>query len=176
MTVNVTPELRLIQCVPVTQCTSVVTLIPVFGKITLGTILTAWLLFIVAFFLPATNVMQVAGTSPGTPLTGWQAFRASLECLAASPLVWFAEPRSLLLLAFPIGNQLMLIAPWLVFANRGQLELLTLAFAFFAILPWFLSKGLTGDLYSGFLIWNAAFVLMSAGCILKLVQQTISER
>lgn len=81
-----------------------------------ASVLTAWLLFVISFFLPATNVVEVGGTVPGTPLTGWQAFTSSVGVLAGQPLIIIAEPRTLLFLTFPFINLTMLFAPVAVLA------------------------------------------------------------
>ena len=77
----------------------------------------AWLMFIGSLFLSANNRLEMPGASPGTPLTGWQAFAASLV-VAAHPLVILAEPRTLLFLflTFPFINLAMLLAPLVVFS------------------------------------------------------------
>jgi hypothetical protein len=71
----------------------------------------AWLMFIVAFFLPATNRLEMGDTPPHTALTGWQTFTSSLFVLGAQPLIVLVEPSTLLFLTFPFINLAMLLAP-----------------------------------------------------------------
>jgi len=68
-------------------------------------------MFIVSFFLPATNRLELADTPAGTPLNGWQAFTTSLFVLGAQPFIVFAEPSTLHFLRFPFINVAMLLAP-----------------------------------------------------------------
>lgn len=124
----------------------------------------AWLLFVLSFILPATNVLQVGGTPPGTPLTGWQAFTASISSGAFFPLMWIAEPRVLLFLIFPIANSLMLLVPIFLPVLRENSAFLAVPLLLCAVIPWFLPKTLVGDLFIGFYLWNVSFIAMSLGC------------
>lgn len=74
-------------------------------------VLAAWLMFIVSFFLPTTDVLSIGGTEPDTPLTGWQAFTLSLEMLGYPPAIFtiIDQPRILLFLLFPFVNLAMLL-------------------------------------------------------------------
>jgi len=129
-------------------------------------IAASWLMFVVSFFLPATNVLVTAGTPPGTPLTGWQTFTASLSCGAMNPWMWIAEPRVVLFLIFPFANGLMLFSPLLAFMLREKAAALALFFVPCAIVPWCMPQTLLGDLFVGFYCWNGSFFVMSIGCIL----------
>jgi len=124
----------------------------------------AWLMFVVSFFLPATNVLEMGGTPPGTTLTGWQAFTSSILVLAAQPLVVIAEPRVLLFLAFPFINLAMLFAPPIVMKWEDS-WLLSGPLLLCGVMPWMLPKSVTGDLFVGFYLWDFAFFLMAIGCI-----------
>ena len=135
-------------------------------RFALATTAVAWLLLVVSFTLPATNVLEVAGTSSGTPLTGLQAFYGSLRTCAFSPLIWIAEPRVLLFLIFPIGNSLMLLAPMLLPMLREKSAILAPPLVLCALIPWFLPKSLLGELFFGFYLWNMSFIAMSIACIL----------
>lgn len=130
----------------------------------------AWLVFIVSFFLPATNVAEMGGTSPGTPLIGWEAFTSSLKVLAAQPLVIIAEPRMLLFLAFPFINFAMLVAPFVVLAWDDS-WLLSGLFLLMGLFPWVFPKSVTGDLFVGFYLWDLSFFAMSIGCVLVSLNQ-----
>jgi hypothetical protein len=130
----------------------------------------AWLMFIVSFFLPATNVVETGGTAPGTPLTGWQAFSSSLEVLAVQPLIIIAEPRTLLFLTFPFINLAMLLAPVVVLAWDDS-WLLSGLFFLFGLLPWLFPKAVTGDLFVGFYLWDLSFFMMIFGCVLASINQ-----
>jgi hypothetical protein len=128
----------------------------------------AWLIFVASFFLPATNRLQVAGAPPGTPLTGWQALTVSIETAMS---VWglvavVADPTALVFLVFPIANAAMLLAPLLIAAWDEHSAALAGLFVPCAIIPWFLPKTLSGDLFIGFYCWDASFLLMSLGCAL----------
>jgi hypothetical protein len=128
-------------------------------------VLTAWLTFIMSFFLPATNVVEMPDTAPGTPLTGWQAFTGSLEILAAQPLIIIAEPRTLLFLAFPFVNLAMLLAP-IVVLTWDRSWLLGWFFLLCGLFPWVFPKSITGDLFVGFYLWDLSFFAMMLGCVL----------
>ena len=127
-------------------------------------IAAAWLLFVISFLLPATNIAQRAGTDPGTPLTGWQTFCSSVFS-AANPLIWIAEPGVMLFLIFPFANALMFHAPLLVLILRERSALIALLLVPCAVVPWFLPKVLLGDLFVGFYCWNVSYFAMSACCI-----------
>ncbi|HEX6960423.1 MAG TPA: hypothetical protein VF175_01040 [Lacipirellula sp.] len=126
-------------------------------------IAVAWLMFFTSFFLPATNVLEAAGTAPGTPLTGWQAFSATV--LALHPLAVLAEPKILLFLAAPVINLAMIIVPLAsLVAARAGLRAGPLLVPL-AIVPFGFPDKALGDLYSGFYTWVASIALMAAGCI-----------
>jgi len=131
-----------------------------------GILILSWLALLASFYLPATNVLGVAGNEPGTPLTGWQAFESSILAGAFNPWVWIADLRVLWFLVFPFTNALMLAAPvfgWL--REHAFVPAIILAGA--AIVPWQLPHGLTGDLFVGFYVWNGSYVLaFLGGCIL----------
>ena len=132
--------------------------------------ITAWLMFVISFFLPATNVVEMGGTAPGTPLTGWQTFTSSLGVLAAQPLIIIAEPRTLLFLTFPFINLAMLFAPIVVLAWDDSWFLSGL-FLLFGLLPWLLPKDVTDNLFVGFYLWDLSFFAMVAGCILVSISR-----
>lgn len=133
-------------------------------------VFTAWLTFVVAFFLPATNVVEMSGTKPGTPLTGWQAFTSSLEVLAVQPLIVIAEPRTLVFLAFPFVNLAMLLAP-VVALGWDDSWLVSWLFVLCGVLPWVFPKDVTGELFVGFYLWDASFFAMAIGCILVRMER-----
>ena len=127
----------------------------------------AWALFLLSFFLPATNSLEVGGTPPGTPLTGWQAFTASLSAGASNHWVFFFDPRVFLVLIYPFANGLMLLTPMLLCVLREKSAALAI-FLIPSLLPiWFLPYSLRGDLFIGFYVWQFSFVLMAIGCILS---------
>jgi hypothetical protein len=126
----------------------------------------AWALFIASFFLPATGSYERAGTPPGTPLNGWQAFVMSIEALAIKPYVFLIEPRALLFIAFLIINPLMFLAPVLIFGLQDEAWLLGTLYMAFGIVAWMLPPPLVGDVLFGFYLWNASFFGMGFGCIL----------
>lgn len=129
-----------------------------------ATIAAAYLLFVTSMFLPATNILQRAGTPPGTPLSGWQAL-SSIQVLGAQPLVFVAEPRALLLVTFPALNLLMLLSPLFVAIQRGWSFWLAFFLVPGGLLLLALPESLTGDLYVGIYAWIGSLFLMSAGCI-----------
>jgi hypothetical protein len=133
-------------------------------------VVVAWLAFVVSFALPATNVVGIAGTPPGTPATGWQAFIASLEALVCEPLLVIVEPRTLLFLAFPFINFAMLVAPWFVLSSDDGAAF-GWAFLPVGFLPWVLPKSLTGELFIGFHVWDLSFFAMFAGSILMSIRR-----
>jgi hypothetical protein len=129
-------------------------------------VLVAWLMFIVSFFLPASNVLAKAGGMPGAPLTGWQTFVAS-QMMLAYPLTFLLihdQPRILLFLLFPFINLVMLLAPVVVLAWKDS-WLISWIFLLFGLFPWIFPKDMTGDLFIGFYLWDLSFLLMMAGCI-----------
>lgn len=128
-------------------------------------ITVAWLLFMLSFLLPATDVIERGGTAPGTPLTGWQAFIASIRIGLFNPLVWVAEPRFLLFLVFPFANGLMLLVPLLCLVLRDKAAFLALPLLPCGVIPWILPKSLVGNLFIGFYLWNLSFLAMCVGCV-----------
>jgi len=132
-------------------------------------VISAWLMFVVSFFLPATNVLEMGGTTPGTPLTGWQTFASSIEVLAVQPLIIIAEPRTLLFLTFPFINLAMLVAPLIILAWEDA-WVLSGALVLCGLFPWIFPKDMTGQLFVGFYLWDASFFVMAAGSILASVR------
>ena len=141
----------------------------------MAVILVAWLMFIVSFFLPATNVVALAGTKPRTPLTGWQSLATALEVVVVQPLIVLIEPSTVLFLAFPFINLAMLVAPLVALSREGS-ALLSLLLILSGALPWVLPKEITGDLFVGFYLWDASFLLMSAGCVLANIRRSQASR
>jgi hypothetical protein len=127
--------------------------------------LAAWLMFFTSFFLPATNVVERGGTPPGTPLPGWDAFFSSLTVLAAQPFIVIAEPRALLLLAFPFINAAMIVIPLVALREPELAPWYGSVLVPLGLIPWLLPKTLTGDLFIGFYLWNVSFFAMAAGCV-----------
>src|SRR5687767_6969955 len=75
-------------------------------------IVAAWLLLLWSLRLPALSSIEVPGTPPGTPATGWQAFKA-LE-LGFYPVAWFAQPSLLILFSVIfVANVVAFSAPLL---------------------------------------------------------------
>lgn len=135
------------------------------GRFTGACILAAgWLLFVVSFFLPATDVLQRAGTPAGAPLVGWQAARAAWVALAAQPLVFLVEPRALLFLLAPLANLIALLSPLLAIGAPQRAGGLAIVFLLAALAALSLPKTLTGNLFIGFYVWVGSFALLSAGC------------
>lgn len=128
-------------------------------------IMAAWFAFVASFFLPATNVVERAGTAPGTPISGWCAFQTPIEVIFSHPLIILAEPKMLLFLAVPLINLMILAAPLMALLMREYAHLLGLFFIPAALFPFFLPKTVTGDLYIGFYLWILSFVVMTIGCI-----------
>lgn len=131
-----------------------------------GLILSAWSMFLVSFFLPATNTLVSANAESGSPLTGWEAFYTSFLVLISTPFIVLIEPRTLLFLMFPIVNFVMALAPWIA-ASEDRAVLLGLFLVPCGFLPWLLPRGITGDILIGFYLWNASYFLMAVGCILR---------
>jgi hypothetical protein len=128
-------------------------------------VLSAWLIFIVSFFLPTTNALEMPDTKPGTPLTGWQAFILSQKILAIQPLTILAEPRTVLFLTFPFINLAMLFAP-LAILMWEDAWILSGVFVPCGLFPWIFPKDVTGELFAGFYLWDASFFVMALGSLL----------
>lgn len=118
-----------------------------------------------SFFLPATNAFEMPTTPPGTPLTGWQTCTSWLTFLAVEPLIIIAQPRSIVVLSFPVIDVAMLAAPFVVLA-WDRAWLLSGCFFLFGFLPWLLPTGFLGDMFIGFYLWDVSFFVMGAGCVL----------
>jgi hypothetical protein len=124
----------------------------------------AWFAFLASFFLPATDVVEVGGVAPGTPLSGWQAFTASLLTFATMfPRMMLAEPRCLLFLAFPLMNLLAFAAPLFAMFAPEEAEYLGAVLIPLAAIPLLLPRVLTGNLFIGFYLWIGSFIGMSLG-------------
>lgn len=131
-------------------------------------IIVGWLMFLTSFFLPSTNVLEMSGTAPGSPLTGWQAFGSSLSAGAFNPWAWLGDVRVVGFLIFPVTNAIMLAAPTYCFLKTYSLPAgLILIPA--AIAPWLMPHELRGDLYVGFYLWNSSYFLIALGCLLIAV-------
>jgi len=130
----------------------------------------AWLMFIASFFLPATDVVEMSGTAPGTPLTGWQAFTTSLEIFGhpVTLLLIPKEPSLLLLLAFPLINLVMLFSPLPALAWE-EAWMLSGVFLLFGFVPRLLPRELIGNLFVGFYLWDLSIFMMGVGCILASI-------
>jgi hypothetical protein len=127
--------------------------------------IASWLLFVFSFFLPATNVLVSAGAPPGTPLTGWEAFSASIWDGALNPWVWLADLRVLLFLVYPFANSLMLFAPFYIGLLRQNAFVVAVILLPCAILPWRLPKPLTGEVFIGFYCWNGSYIAMCVAAV-----------
>jgi hypothetical protein len=125
-----------------------------------------WVLFIVSFCLPATNVVEAAGTPPQTPIAGWDAAILSLRVISAQPIVILAEPRSLLFIVFAVVNTVMLLSPPFVLFAPKRAFWLAAVFIAAGLVALSLPKDLVGDLFIGFYAWVASFFILSAGCLL----------
>jgi hypothetical protein len=133
-------------------------------------VITAWLMLVVSFFLPATDIVEMCKTPPGTPSTGWQAFTTSLAVFG-HPLTYLLilkMPRMLLLLAFPFIKLTMLLAP-LVALAWDEAWIPSGWFMLCGFVPWLLPKAIAGNLFAGFYFWDVSFFVMSAGCILASI-------
>ena len=118
-------------------------------------VITAWLMFVVSFFLPWTNGW-----------TGWQVSTSSIAIMFAQPLIIIAEPRVLLFLAFPFINLTMLAAP-LFILTRDRPWVFSGLFLLFGFLPWAFPEDVTEYLLIGAYLWDASFFAMAACCILE---------
>ena len=137
-------------------------------RVAIGAIWISWSLFLIAFVLPATNLVSTANTRPGDPVSGLVTFAGSIQLWGWLPILAFAEPRALLFLIFPFTNQAMFAAPLFVSCRTPVASVfLALVFAIGGVLPWFLPGSLTGTLFSGFYVWDASFFLMALSyCLL----------
>lgn len=130
-----------------------------------GIIILGWCIFVTSFFLPATNVLQMPESAPGTPMTGWETM-CSLH-LFINPFVLLGigigEPWALVLLAFPFTNLGALVS--LGFLPTADEAGPYLAFAFFlaGILPWFIPPVMLGDRFTGYWLWQGSIFVMAAG-------------
>ncbi len=121
----------------------------------------AWVMFLASFFLPASDVLEMPGTPPGTPMSGWQTM-CSLRVLG-NPFALLAEPRALLLLVFPLANLAMLLSPLLLPAAENIWPSAALAFLLAAAFPYFLPADLLGNRFIGYWLWQGSFFIMAAG-------------
>jgi hypothetical protein len=111
--------------------------------------------------LPALSSIEVAGTPAGTPVTGWEAFKA-IE-LVFYPLVWLAQPS--LLILFPIiflGNVVAFSAPLLCVLFREGSWFMSPALIAGAICGLLLPKAVTGEVFSGYYLWIVSLFLLAA--------------
>lgn len=138
---------------------------PRIARVGRGIIVIGWCLFVASFFLPATNVLQMPGSAPGTPMTGWDVMR-SLHVLG-SPVVFlaflFAQPRAFVLLAFPFTNLAAFASPCFLSTSDEVGPILSYALLIAGILPWFIPPGMLGDRFIGYWLWQASFFVMAAG-------------
>lgn len=128
-------------------------------------IVLGWCIFVASFFLPATNVLQMPDSAPGTPMTGWDAMW-SIHVLG-SPVVYlaflFAEPRAFVLLAFPFANLAALASPCFLSTADEIGPYLAFGFLLAGILPWFIPPLLLADRFIGYWLWQGSFFVMAAG-------------
>ena len=124
-------------------------------------IAASWMLFVLSFVLPATNINAPSGKL----LLGWEAFAESLSGLI-NPMLWLIDFRVNLFLIFPFANALMLLAPVLCRILGDKAEALAILLVPCAVVPWLIPKVLTGDVFIGFYCWNTSFLTMSLGCLL----------
>ena len=73
--------------------------------------LLIWMLYLISFLLPATNVAEAAGAPIGTPLTGYQAFLLMLNG-GLHPFVFLPFPVMLILVPIILlGNFVIALLP-----------------------------------------------------------------
>jgi hypothetical protein len=134
------------------------------GRETWWLIIVAWLLFVVSMFRPATNVIG----SDERPATGFEAAMACASGLLTvySVLLTILDGRAIVLWGSPFFNVVMLLAPWLVYRNPANALWIATILVPAAIGPLILPAAMTGDVFVGFYVWVASFVVMIIGCAL----------
>jgi hypothetical protein len=124
-----------------------------------------WALFVISFFLPATNVVERGGTLAGTPLIGWDAAVTSLALIGAQPLILVIEPKSLIFLFVPLINLLVLVSPAIALRAPEGAFWLAVVFVPTGLLLLTMPKILEGEVFVGYYLWCISFFVVSAGCI-----------
>jgi len=137
------------------------------------TICVAWLAFIVSLFLPATNIFEWPNVPPRTVLLGWQASVSSIIFVTTQLYFALLEPRILLYAMVPIMNLCMFLAPAAILSPGENVWMLSGLFLLMAIIPWLLPSVPLGNLFIGFYVWNASFILMGIGFL--MMRDRISE-
>ena len=107
-------------------------------------ILLSWFAFLVSFHLPAFSALEIAGTTPGTPVNGWQAIPAMLY--GFHPAIWLTAPGTVILVsAIFISNVTGLAVPLIVFLCRDECWVASLILVVGAMCAWLLPASLLGE-------------------------------
>jgi hypothetical protein len=129
-----------------------------------------WSLVVIWLFLPTSTALELGGTPPGTPLTGWDV----LTILAQHAFnFWFwlyliAAPGAPWLLILELGTLILLaMAPVLALAYDG-VGLLQVPLGALPAVLLLLPDHLQADLCWGIGAWIAGFVVFSTGGVLRL--------
>lgn len=147
------------------------------SRIGLLILAAGWLLFVASFALPATDVAELPGTPPGTPLNGWQAMSSGVLSVFYFPLILVAEPRTLLLLLLPVLNLGIFVCPvLLMYADEEDAPLfgtfMLICGVSISLLPW----NLVGNLYYGFYCWTGSILVMALGYFVLGVMARLRSR
>ena len=104
--------------------------------------------------MPAYDGLERQGTDVGTPLVGWQAMVDSIVILSAKFWIVIFEPRFFVLFFAPIGNGIVLLAPFFAQIQREESGLLALPLVAIAAMMWFLPAQIYEHTLLGFWVWN----------------------
>ena len=134
-----------------------------------------WFLAVVWLFLPASRALQSAGTPIGTPLAGWEVLTVIAEHVLN---VWFwiyliAAPGAPWLLFLELGTLLLLAMAPVVALAKDQAGLLQVPLGAVPFALLLLPGHIQRDMSWGMGVWVGAFVLFSAGGVLRCVSAAL---
>lgn len=128
-----------------------------------------WFVFLTSFFLPAYDGLERPGTSPGSPVLGWQAMVDSIVMLTAK--FWFVllEPRFIVFFLAPFGNAFVLFVPLFVRNLHEASWLISIPLVAISAMMWILPPEIYHHTLYGFWTWNLSILAMAFAVVVNAV-------
>ena len=134
-----------------------------------------WLLFVVSFFLPATDVVELVSSEPGESLLGWQASVQSLRCIFVKPWLCFLEPRLAFFLVFPFSNLFVFAFPAITLKLERESFVPALVVSVVGSMIFFIPQPFLGTRMIGYYLWMISHFVLAAGGFLYAITKSKSQ-
>jgi hypothetical protein len=132
------------------------------------TILVAWVMFLTSFAMKATDKINIRGVGAGD-FTGYTAFRRSVLYLT-HPMAWnlfIQKPQLIVVFVIFLAMLVMAFAPVFDARTDGKWKILGPVFIVIGVLNYvLLAQYLLGEVYEGFHLWSASFMLMGVAFLI----------